>query len=1073
MSKIFSEEIYRPEFNLDGPHLVAASAGTGKTYNIQSIYARLVAEKGFRASEIQVMTFTEAATKELRSRVRRMLSDLSKFYDGATGGFKPDELSRLEKLRACARANIGGGDKVADGKARGRVELALMEFDQAAISTIHGFCNRALRRFAFETGSAFASELADGKDADLSRRARDWWRREHGHLSGTPENLDAQTVVDYVRALSQKADWKLREDAGVDTVASFALAKGAEIVGAYEAERPLREEQTFDDLLRAVRDALRGEHGPALAALLRGEFKAALVDEFQDTDPVQYDIFRRVFLDPAADPRPSLFFVGDPKQAIYSFRGGDIFTYKAAVQTPEMEAGTYCLDRNFRSTPRLVDAVNMLFRDSAEESESRTFGDEAIPYGDDVKASDGIEAFKLPDGSDDPRPFRFKWVGNASDRLAAVVDSVLEVLGELGGQGVTPKDIAILVPSHGDERTLRDLLREKGVPAVLQKAGNVFASETAFEFLQVLAAMALSGGTGQIKSALATSFFDYEAAVLAGDGEGQILADGIALFGELNGIWLARGFNAAFAALSVHPRCDMKRRFAAGRDGERKLADVLQVVDLASAAVMELGPAPATLVSWLSERINLSGEDAEEEDAEAYARQLESENDAVKIMTSHVSKGLEFPVAIVPLSRGNSLKPPYFVHEDGGFFASVKDADKAAADREREAERMRLLYVAFTRASKRTIVISKTPPEIPSLQRLLDNASAHGAEEPDSPIAFETFDPEIAGERPPYERRSAGPVSLEAAPVPPAFPLAPTKGSYTSLSPHRHGGGGNDEDDEHDFDNVKEGGAKLDFPDTHPVFALAGGRKPGICWHAIFEQLPFDASAEEIASVAEATLGMYGLLPDDAEKRRETVEIVADMVAKSLAYPVEAPDGSRFSLREIGWADRFSEWEFNFSSRDSDASTAQLAALIESAWKDDPGKVPFLAAMRAWNRNIPKGFLKGFLDLVFRKDGRFYIVDWKTNTLNRRASGFSREGICAEMASEGYFFQYLLYAVVLHRYLKETMGADYLWERHFGGVRYYFLRGIAAGGEEPVFADRPSAELLDRLGGALGLGGAE
>lgn len=128
--------------------------------------------------------------------------------------------------------------------------------------------------------------------------------------------------------------------------------------------------------------------------------------------------------------------------------------------------------------------------------------------------------------------------------------------------------------------------------------------------------------------------------------------------------------------------------------------------------------------------------------------------------------------------------------------------------------------------------------------------------------------------------------------------------------------------------------------------------------------------------------------------------------------------------------------------------------------------------LEGWRRHIPGGYLKGFLDLVFRKDCYYYVVDWKSNRLNGRASGFDMPGVAAEMAREGYFFQYLLYSVVLHRFLKETMGARYSWERNFGGVRYYFLRGIAAGGEAPVFADRPGEALLDRLSAVLGLGEA-
>ena len=286
MKRVFSEEIFKPGFELEGPHLVAASAGTGKTYNIQNIYARLVAEKGFRVAQIQVMTFTEAATKELRARVRAVLSNMARFLAGETEGIKQDELDRLAKLRDCARVNIGGRGATAlpdcNAVARARVELALMEFDQAAISTIHGFCRRALVRFAFETDSAFRTEFADTKDEDLSRRVRDWWRRERPLLDGpVKDGLDLGTLNGYVRALAGKS--RCKPDKGVaDDPDSFALARAWEIVEAYEEDRPARETQTFDDLLRGLQCALAdAEKGPALATHLREEYKAALVDEVQ------------------------------------------------------------------------------------------------------------------------------------------------------------------------------------------------------------------------------------------------------------------------------------------------------------------------------------------------------------------------------------------------------------------------------------------------------------------------------------------------------------------------------------------------------------------------------------------------------------------------------------------------------------------------------------------------------------------------------------------------------------------------------------------------------------------------
>ena len=1054
MKHVFSEEIFEPGFDLEGPHLVAASAGTGKTYNIQNIYVRLVAEKGFRVSQIQVMTFTEAATKELRGRVRAVLSNMARFLAGATEGMAPDERERLAKLRECARD---------DAVARARVELALMEFDQAAISTIHGFCRRALVRFAFETDSAFHTELADTKREDLTRCVRDWWRRVRPTLEGPiKDGLDLRKLDWFVHALSEKSDWTVDEGAADDPEA-FALARAREIVDAYEEDRPARDTQAFNDLLRGLRDALLdAEKGSALAAHLRDEFKAALVDEFQDTDPIQYDIFRRVFLDPAVRPAPALFFVGDPKQAIYSFRGGDIYTYKKAVTDPAVAARTFRLDRNFRSTPRLIDAVNALFMDDASTC---TFGDKSIDYPGPLQCDESKPALALPDGTDDPSPFRIVTVDNKTSRNQAVVDAVLTVLEEQREKGLSPRDIAILVSSHTDGADFRGLLRDVGVPAVLQKAGNVFAGNLASDLRQVLMAMAQMGGRGQVKAALLTRFFSFSEDILADEGN---LADMIGFFVDLNQKWQMRGFNAAFAALEAHPSCDFRRKLAKLPDGERLLADLMQIVDLAGSAVKEIGPSPEALVNWITERINQAGKDGGEVDSEAYARQLESESDALKIMTIHVSKGLEFPVVIVPLPmRKMPLAAPFFYHDENlNLHVGLSDEAAERARVECDAERMRLLYVAFTRATKRTVVVGKASDPDSPLGRLFANARRHGAGEDAaaSPIAWSRYEPPETP-LPPYVPPAREPTTLTDARTPRAYSMRPTKGSYSSLSPAAHGSEGA----EHDFDKSEAGAVETETPSG--IFTLPGGTKTGTCWHAILEQLPFDAAPKTVLDETKRALTVYGLADADEKSFAKRASLVADMMTAALEYPLQSPRGGSFALRDIPWPDRFSEWEFDFSSSGAADNTAVLAAILREEWAGDSSKKKFLEVLDGWSRPIPKGFLKGFLDLVFRKNGFYYVVDWKSNRLNGHASDFAVEGVCAEMAKEWYFLQYLLYSVVLHRFLKETMGTDYSWERNFGGVRYYFLRGIASGGAAPVFEDRPGEALLEKLSVALGLEG--
>ena len=1124
MSAVFNEEIFSPDFPLDGPHLVAASAGTGKTHNIQNICARLVMERDMHVSQMLVVTFTEAATKELRDRIHKVLSNLLRLFSGDTKGMDEHELARLDKLRNCARVVLAQKTDRPDAVAKSRVELALLEFDQAAIYTIHGFCRRTLARFAFETGGAFHADIQDDGGAELARRARDWWRIKR-------PSFPLAELATAVKGLGAKQDWTIEEDPvnGKDP----CLVAAAEIVGKFEADRAVRDTLTFNDLLRSVRVALDETIDPirakALAEHLRNEFKAVVIDEFQDTDPTQYGIFRKAFINGVPEREcPPIFFVGDPKQAIYSFRGCDIFTYRKAVGDIKDER-TYWLDRNFRATPGLVDAVNRLFGDekNPDGTFGRTFGDEAIPYEEDVRPAtaegERIEglAIALEDGGfvEDPHPFRIVQTKNSADRSAAVVDAVLETLAEQRGRTIRikgveepfgPKHIAILVTGNDAGREYCKTLHSRGVPAIVSQAENVFAGETAAEFRIVLAAMADGRDRRLIRTALATQFFKFPVEELEKE-DGTEFTDSVGFFGELNQTWMKRGFNAAFAKLE--DRCGLRARFAALPDGERKLADLFQIIDLVGVAIREKGPAPAALVDWIAERINLSDDETDSND---YIRELESDAAAVRIITVHKAKGLEYPVTIVPVPSPSPFKdngnPPRFHHSaSGGLLVGRGDAAAAESEREDNAEKTRKLYVALTRATRRVIAVATDKP-IPEFSGLLCNARLRGAGDDnpqDSPIQWSRYTPPDK----PLPNYSPDPdgKSLAEAEVPHDYAEFRTKrkGSYSSLSPslkedkdssgsHADAEGGGetgendgfyrDEDDGVDHDS---GDSESNDPlstavsmeysefvvgaeaDEHPIFSIGGGARTGTCWHDILEKLPFDATPEQIKEMTANSMRLHGLAKGDEEEVAEQIEIVSEMIRKTLEWPITPPSGEKFPLRCVPMDRRFSEWEFDFSSANATDRTPAIAKILEKEWNGEPDKEVFLKAVKNWDRKIPKGFLVGFLDLLFEHDGYYYVVDWKSNKLGGKAANFSAEGVKAEMAKEGYFFQYLLYSAVLHKFLKETLGTAYSWERNFGGIRYYFLRGISAEGKAPVFEDRPGENLLDRLCEALGMEGPQ
>ncbi len=1192
----FNDKIFESGFDFEGVHLVAASAGTGKTYNIQNIYARLVLEKKFRVSQILVMTFTEAATAELKERILLILVNLRKRLMGES---LPDsEKERVEKLLTCAFPDWDkrGGDDSARKQLENVLNLSILEFDQASIYTIHGFCNRVIKRHSFEVGVNPAAEVLNNGMEVLRARIADWWRmhpEERKSLSlstmvqfaeqldekrhvvvETPDKYrecDLERLLSELKkktaALGQKSEEKeeteekgkkekkakkeeKEEKADEKTLKNYVMLKIAEmIVNQYEAERRNRDYITYSDMIRLVSETLvDGTRKSMLVNSLRAEYKAALVDEFQDTDNEQYDIIRTLFLEEGAG-KPPVFFVGDPKQAIYSFRGGDIFTYRKAVKTIPPE-NQYFLSKNFRSAKGLVDSVNLLFKD---RSGMPTFQDEQIQYPVDIESDENkIPLFDMNEKADEV-PFRIIKIKMDNEEetetekkvekesleeigCSVLAREVLNILNhyKIKGKGekelrkVIPSDIAILVKKNDMAIPIRNALKEVSVPAVIANSGNVFGGRTISygpntkshslvsrmtEELFIVLEAVITPDSPRIKSSLITSFFGYnpEEILALSDDE---LAEKVLVFNELYRQWQKNGFSFFLKKLdmaSYHNGLCFRERLARLPDGERCLADIQQITDLAFHAASESGGSPENLFDWLNSRI-LGLQNDTEYKADEYIRQLESESKSVQIVTIHKSKGLEYPVVILPIfesivQKESSQDKLRFWHDPEDSYqlkCAVGSNDFSQAEERQEG--IREWYVALTRASKKMVVITGVETEKPNekpKKKAEQKASspettspAESVEKSPCPIwdaLYQNLQVNSSGcVSKPYQEvcytvkeaeQAVGKYSAETEVCleqgklfDGTFSFAQTQCSYSSLSPSRQtnkmeGNEGKDNDNEDEIPQLP------DIIDQHSIFQFPGGEKTGSCWHEILEKIAFDADDKAIQTLTDETLSICGFQPDVslAENTSETSgSVIADMIKKTLDFKITAPNGNVFSLHEVKEADRLSEEEFSFSTRKARSNTSELAGIIRKYWQADETKAVFLETMEDWVRYIPKGSVKGFMDLIFRHGDYYYVVDWKSNSLGGDKDAFTREGVRMEMAKHGYFFQYLLYSAVLQSYLKNAMGKSYSWEKHFGGVRYYFLRGIAAADAAnvkiaPVFEDRPSENLLDELAAAFGM----
>lgn len=1175
-----------------GARLIEASAGTGKTYTIAALYLLLVAETGLPVEEILVVTFTKAATAELRDRIRRRLIEARQAF--AAGASDEPLLAALLQRADDSQRTLRWLDR------------AIVDFDQAAIFTIHSFCQRALADHAFESGMPFEAELINDQTALLQEVLDDFWRREV--CAGdprlvrfllqqrlTPESLlselrpwlgkpylhlrapaaAARSLVELEQAMldawqAAAASWQQEQQevrqllqthpgvnrrsynkrnlpAWLDELAEYLsvapqlpepsknlyrftstelavqagdkappqhplftacetlLAACKTYQSALENQLALLRVQalqqlwqelpalkrrrgvlSFDDLLSGLQQALDGPGGENLLLKLRQSYGAALIDEFQDTDPLQWDIFSRLF----AETGLPFYLVGDPKQAIYSFRGADIYAYLTAkLATPE----GYTLGTNWRSDPPLIDAVNALFSQAP-----RPFLLDAIDFLPVQPRPSQEQGSSLQEEGAPAAPFRFWCLGSEhqpstakNDQLSkdaalpqvanAVAAEIARLLQSaeagqlrLGERAVEGGDIAVLVRKHQQGAAIIRALQERGIACVQQSRDKVFASAEAAELEQLLAAVLEPTREAVLRAALTTACLGSngnDLARLSADERAwqQILER----FQGYHQLWRERGFIRFFRTLLQQE--GVHARLLAYVDGERRLTNLLHLSELLHAQAADTGIGMEGLLSWLvQQRREPSADDAAE-------LRLESDERLVKVVTIHASKGLEYPIVFCPFlwdgpTRSNRQAPitfhdPQQHHRAVLDFGSAEfDAGCALAEEEQLAEDLRLAYVAMTRARHRCYVVwgKCNGLQATGLGWLLHgrHVSADAAPLPglravikERPAAELLQDLQRLADLQPaaiwLEPMPVAPVGKMPAPaaISHALQARPFKrelrprwriSSFSWLA-----------------GQVVPGAERPDYdveltPAAEPgeasgIFAFHRGGRPGICLHSIFEHWDFtDPDEQRLRSLVSRQLRRYGF-------ETEWTDTIAAMVRDVLATPL---DGQALRLAELPRTRRIDELEFHYPLVGLDGGA--LAHLLR-----EHGFLPQIALQERLGRlqfSLSAGFMKGYIDLIFEYQGRYYLADYKSNWLGASHADYSAERLAAVMGEQGYYLQYLIYTVALHRYLRQRL-PDYDYEQHFGGAYYLFLRGMTpeSGLRHGVFHDKPPAALIDAL----------
>jgi exodeoxyribonuclease V beta subunit len=1199
---------------LSGLHLIEASAGTGKTYTIAHLVLRLVVEAGLPLEQILVLTFTEAATEELRGRVARRLRQALETHRGMAA----DDTLLAGWVGSWTDPDL----------AQARLEAALPDLDRAAIRTIHGFCQRVLRDFAFESGTPFDTELITDEQDLRQAAAQDFWRLRMGaadeaeaawliqELPSGPASLldrlrgalgpaaprvvplDRQALADGLAELTQlhqdlQGAWPEAREAVSALLASRSLSqtsykptsvaqalseldalcagptpsklpdklrlftpdklrdstkKGGEtpshpffeLCGALaaldlaglnrlrratlladaldfirqELTRRKRERRVtyFDDLLTDTAEALAGPRGPTLAAGIRARWPQALIDEFQDTDLLQYRILN-VFYGEALDrdPRLGLYLIGDPKQAIYGFRGADIFTYIAARREARDRERIHTLQTNRRSASGLVQAVNRLF--GRVEAPFVYTGD--IDFSP-VEPGPDADSGPLRIRGRPAVPLLLRWLPLAQGKTTrdgrrlvveaarelAVTDCARQIAGllaepaRLAGGDLRAAEIAVLVRSHRDGLAVRDALAQVGVGSVSIGQETVFETEEAEDLTALIAALQPGSGDAALRSALATRSLGWTATTLAGlGGDGaaweQVLRD----FDGYRRLWSERGFMAAMGAL-IHG-LDVPARLRRGPEGERRLTNLLHLVELAQGASRE-HPGPEALGRWLADR-----RAHPETGGDAALLRLESDENLVQVVTFHKSKGLEYPVVFIPIpwSGGPKANPdePVAFHDPASLEPWLDlgspelDSHRRLRDREDLAERLRLLYVALTRA-KRQCVIHWGPvnqAEGSAAAYLLHQGLRDGcAGEPATERMPRLSDAEIRDDLEALVRSAPGCIAvtdLEAngAPIPPGkapatTPLSPTRFrgtirddwrilSFSALTPGQESHQEPErpdhdalpalpespppEPDTQDLDPeagawVPRAGADTGPPAAshavEPIFRFPRGARAGHCLHDLLEHLDFrDAEGPGLDLEVQAALTRHGIEPHWAPT-------LVELVGRVLDTPL-TPEGLR--LRGLAPEDRRNELEFHFSLDGLEPGALQAVLArhgVPAQVQLPPGRL--------------SGLMKGYVDLVLRLRGRFYVIDYKSNHLGDRVDDYAPPALARAMAEHHYHLQSLIYTLALHRYLGARL-PGYDPERHLGGSLYLFLRGMRPelGPERGVLRAWPGRALIEDL----------
>ncbi len=1176
-------------FPLHGARLIEASAGTGKTFTIAGLYLRLLLGHGsaetrhrvpLTVDQILVVTFTEAATAELRDRIRARIHDARIAF--ARGQSSDPVIQPLL-------------NEFDDHKQAAEILLqAERQMDEAAVYTIHGFCQRMLTQNAFESGSRFNNEFVTDESHLKAQVVADYWRRNFyplpftlageirqlwsspsallsdisNYLTGAPLSLSVPAMkgsladlhTENLKKIDElKAQWRESQDDFFTLISDSDINKRSytkkslptwlEAVNAWAAtettgydypdklekfaqnvllektpkgsapqhavfeaietflanpislKAPLlahaiehcramlanaknqKQWLSFDDLLTQLSASIDTDESELLAARIRTLYPVAMIDEFQDTDPLQYSIFSRIYLN---NPECGLFMIGDPKQAIYGFRGADIFTY---IKARNQVSAHYTLGTNWRSSADMVQAVNQVFA----LPDSPFIYDSDIPFLP-VKYSPNAEkriwtmggqkqpalTYWLQEADDKPLP-KGEYLTRMAEATASQIQTILTqaqqgqaclVNGEKQ-KAVQAGDIAVLVRTGSEGRMIKQALADKGIASVyLSNRDSVFTSSVAQDLQRLLQAVLTPENDRALRASLASELFALDAASLDALNNDEIVwENAVNEFKEYRKLWVQRGvlpmLRAVISKRHIAERLLEEGASSQGENGERVLTDLMHIGELLQQASNELD-SDHGLLRWLAQSISdaengLGGSDDQ-------IQRLESERNLVQIVTIHKSKGLEYDLVFLPFvfSYREASEAKYYDAASDRTVLDItgNDASMKQADKERLAEDLRLIYVALTRAVYACFIgasplrngrSTKEPTGVhrSAIGYLIQNGQEGSINDLHQGLTKQQdeLDCVVVADPPSQlEEKYVAPQEeihdLSAKELQNPIDRNWRITSYSGLvkqGSHHVEHDATIEITGFDIDSSEEQDEADLLEPERSIFTFPRGARPGTFLHSLFEEIEFT----QPATTAENTQIILGLMESE-QLDEEWLPILQQLIDTVLATPL---DGKSLLLNQKAPSQRLVEMEFLLP-----IEVLSAPALNRVIQRHDP----LSAKAGDLGFQTVQGMLKGFIDLVFEHQGKYYVLDWKSNHLGDDVTSYHGEALKSAMADHRYDLQYQIYALALHRFLRSRL-ANYQYEQHFGGVYYLFLRGMDGQSDHGIFAAKPTLDFLQEM----------